>query len=271
MSRRRRAPETSWERVADWYRGVSGRRGPELLVRIVYPEVFRLLGPLSGHRILDAGCGTGALARKLAARGADVIGIDVSPQAIEIARRDAKEAGVDPPPEFDVADAHDPGAFPASTLDAVTLVLSLQNMEGPETVLRNAAQGLRPDGRLVIALHHPAFRIPGSTHWGWDPDRETQFRRVDRYRTPHRVQVRVEGRGEPPFPTFHWPLERLFSALRGAGFVVVDLAEPVGDAPREPRKRSAETRARQEIPLFLILLARRKGGRPRRTRRTPRG
>ncbi|HSG87990.1 MAG TPA: magnesium protoporphyrin IX methyltransferase [Pseudomonadales bacterium] len=46
-----------------------------------------LLGAdLSGQRILDAGCGTGALAVEAARRGAHVVGIDVSPSLIDIAR-----------------------------------------------------------------------------------------------------------------------------------------------------------------------------------------
>jgi len=40
---------------------------------------------LTGRRVLDAGCGTGALAIEAARRGADVIGIDISPQLISIA------------------------------------------------------------------------------------------------------------------------------------------------------------------------------------------
>ncbi|NNE53207.1 MAG: magnesium protoporphyrin IX methyltransferase, partial [Sulfitobacter sp.] len=46
---------------------------------------------LRGVRILDAGCGTGALAVELAARGADVTGVDISPQLIGIAQRRAPE------------------------------------------------------------------------------------------------------------------------------------------------------------------------------------
>lgn len=42
---------------------------------------------LTGLRILDAGCGTGALAFELAARGADVVGVDISPQLIDIANK----------------------------------------------------------------------------------------------------------------------------------------------------------------------------------------
>src|SRR5271165_2507201 len=45
-----------------------------------------LPGDLCGARVLDAGCGTGALAVELARRGADVLGIDVSPSLVELAR-----------------------------------------------------------------------------------------------------------------------------------------------------------------------------------------
>ncbi|MEM6381879.1 MAG: magnesium protoporphyrin IX methyltransferase [Pseudomonadota bacterium] len=41
---------------------------------------------LSGLRLLDAGCGTGALAVEAAARGADVVAVDLSPNLIEVAR-----------------------------------------------------------------------------------------------------------------------------------------------------------------------------------------
>ena len=42
---------------------------------------------LTGMRVLDAGCGTGALAVEAAARGAEVLGIDISPNLVEIGRR----------------------------------------------------------------------------------------------------------------------------------------------------------------------------------------
>lgn len=45
----------------------------------------RLPGDLTGARVLDAGCGTGAMTAELAARGADVVAADISPQLVAIA------------------------------------------------------------------------------------------------------------------------------------------------------------------------------------------
>ncbi len=45
----------------------------------------RLSADLRGARVLDAGCGTGAMAADLAARGADVLAVDIAPRLIEIA------------------------------------------------------------------------------------------------------------------------------------------------------------------------------------------
>src|SRR5688572_12746860 len=55
---------------------------------------FRLLGDLSGRRVLDVGCGHGANASLLARLGAHVTGLDVSPGAIEAARARARANGV---------------------------------------------------------------------------------------------------------------------------------------------------------------------------------
>ncbi len=49
--------------------------------------IAQLPDDLRGARILDAGCGTGALAFELAKRGADVVGVDISPQLVDIANK----------------------------------------------------------------------------------------------------------------------------------------------------------------------------------------
>ena len=65
-------------------------------------------GRLSG-RLLDAGCGTGEHTLLAAAAGADAMGVDVSAQAIQQARRKAAERGLTA--RFEVANALDLGAL----------------------------------------------------------------------------------------------------------------------------------------------------------------
>jgi SAM-dependent methyltransferase len=62
--------------------------------------LFWILGDVRGKRALELGCGDGSNAVLLALKGADVVGIDISPRAIEIARRRAVIHGVADHVEF---------------------------------------------------------------------------------------------------------------------------------------------------------------------------
>ena len=78
----------TWERLTS-DAPVSGIRATVRAGRDRMREVLinQLPQDLAGARILDAGCGTGALAFELAERGADVMGVDISPQLIDIAQK----------------------------------------------------------------------------------------------------------------------------------------------------------------------------------------
>ncbi|MEM6311652.1 MAG: magnesium protoporphyrin IX methyltransferase [Pseudomonadota bacterium] len=59
----------------------EGRDGMRALMLSCLPE------DLSGRRVLDAGCGAGQMTAELAARGAEVVAIDISPSLVDIARK----------------------------------------------------------------------------------------------------------------------------------------------------------------------------------------
>lgn len=67
----------------------------------------RLPQDLRGARILDAGCGTGAMSTELAQRGAQVTAVDISPQLIDIAKRRLHPALTDQV-DFQAGDMSDP-------------------------------------------------------------------------------------------------------------------------------------------------------------------
>lgn len=66
----------------------------------------RLPSDLTGQRVLDAGCGVGQLSAALAERGADVVGIDISPNLLEVAR-DRTPASLLPSIRFKAGDMLD--------------------------------------------------------------------------------------------------------------------------------------------------------------------
>lgn len=83
----------TWERLTS-DAPVSGVRATVRAGRDRMREAMlsRLPEDLSGRRVLDAGCGTGAMSEILAKRGAEVVAIDISPQLIDIARKRMPEA-----------------------------------------------------------------------------------------------------------------------------------------------------------------------------------
>jgi trans-aconitate methyltransferase len=102
--------------------------------------VVELLAPQPGERILDLGCGDGALTRKLVELGCSVVGVDAGPDMI----RAARELGLD----AHVVDGHEL-AFERE-FDAVFSNAALHWMKrDPQEVISGVARALRPGGRFV--------------------------------------------------------------------------------------------------------------------------
>jgi SAM-dependent methyltransferase len=100
------------------------------------------LGP--GTRLLDIATGPGALAAEAANRGARPVGIDLSPQMIDLARR--LHPGID----FREADVeHLP--FGDDTFDAVVCAFGLGHFPGPEAAVAESVRTLLPGGRIAFS------------------------------------------------------------------------------------------------------------------------
>ncbi len=107
--------------------------------------VVELLAPRAGERVLDLGCGDGALTSQLVAAGCEVTGIDSSPEQVAAARRLGLEALVGSGEQLDAT--FGPGAF-----DAVFSNAALHWMKGADAVLSGVHRVLRPGGRFVSEM-----------------------------------------------------------------------------------------------------------------------
>ena len=103
--------------------------------------VIELLAPEAGERVLDLGCGTGHLTAQIAAHGAEVVGIDHSPEMIATARRHYPQL------RFEVA-AGESFHFD-EPFDAVFSNAAIHWMRDQRAVASSIWQALKPAGRFV--------------------------------------------------------------------------------------------------------------------------
>ncbi len=97
-----------------------------------------------GTRLLDVATGPGALAGKAASRGARPIGIDLSPQMVELARQ------LHPAINFYEADVeHLP--FPDDAFDAIVCAFGLGHFPRPEVAVAESVRTLLPGGRIAFS------------------------------------------------------------------------------------------------------------------------
>jgi demethylmenaquinone methyltransferase/2-methoxy-6-polyprenyl-1,4-benzoquinol methylase len=126
-----------------------------------------------GQRVLDLGCGTGALTLRAAQRGAMVKGIDVNAQMLDIARERVERANLTSNVALCEMGVAELGVEDAETYDVVTTGLCLSELtEGERThALREAYRVLKPGGLLLLAdevvpsglvrrLVHGLIRLP---------------------------------------------------------------------------------------------------------------
>ena len=111
-------------------------------------KLVHLAGPLSENsRVLDVCCGTGDIALAFARRKARVMGLDFTPEMLEVARERAA-AGADKNLEFITADAQ-AIPLPNDTFDVVVVGYGLRTLADLERGLREMFRVLKPGGVLL--------------------------------------------------------------------------------------------------------------------------
>ena len=198
----------NYEQFATRYAEHAGRKAENAMCE--RPAMLSLIPELKGKRVLDAGCGPGHYADELINRGASVIGCDVTPEMVALARAlvghkgaDIREHDLDKPLTW----------LDDGSVDLVFCALALDYVADLGRTFSEFRRVLRPCGKLLFSVEHPinTARLHGG------PYHETRL-----------VGMQWKSFGEPrPYvQMYRRPLQEIVNPLIAAGFILEQLVEP---------------------------------------------
>lgn len=182
-----------------------------------YEHLEPVLPDISSTHVLDAGCGLGNGSAYLAAKGAEVTGIDLSEEEITIARgRHGNDL------EFYQADLRDPlNIFEDGQFDVIVCALVLAHIEDLDRLFSEFSRILTEGGTVVIHAHHPFVDYLELEVEESDQviGRGTTYAETEEFSRPW-------GPDGAAMPLYRRPLGELLRPPQDAGFVLEQIVEP---------------------------------------------
>jgi 2-polyprenyl-3-methyl-5-hydroxy-6-metoxy-1,4-benzoquinol methylase len=252
-----------WDANALWWDDRIGD-GNDFQTVLIEPATERLLDVVAGDTILDAACGAGRFARRMAELGARVVAFDYSAEFIARAReRTARDAAV----EYHVVDAASAEALLAlgsNRFDKAVCTMAIMDMPEIGPLFASLSRMLVPGGALVFSVTHPCFHSAAVQRFA-EIDEEQPGRHVIRsgvkvssYLSPFaRKTEGIIGQPEPQW-CFHRSINTLFRFGFEAGFVVDGTEEP--HFPEHEPRAGVRWQDMPDIPPVMVVRMRLIGG-----------
>jgi demethylmenaquinone methyltransferase/2-methoxy-6-polyprenyl-1,4-benzoquinol methylase len=150
-----------FEDIAPYYDKMNGIMSMGM-VKGWHKFMFKKAGDISGSRVLDVGCGTGEIsfmAAERAGKDGEVIGVDITPGMLEMARKKMPERKLPKDVDFRVGDAL-AMEFPDDSFDLVTSGYMLRNVTDIPKAISEMYRVLKPGCKVIVAeLAKPKNRV----------------------------------------------------------------------------------------------------------------
>lgn len=139
-----------FEAMAESWWDLNGSFKPlHLLNPLRLDYIQRKAGSLFGQTVIDIGCGGGILSESMAKEGANVTGLDMGHEPLQIAKLHALESGVSVNYVQETVEAH-AEQFPQH-YDVVTCMEMLEHVPDPASVIQACAKLVKPEGHLIFS------------------------------------------------------------------------------------------------------------------------
>lgn len=235
----------AWDRHAAAYQAGAGlatdvvQYGPD----VVSEAELRLLGNVTGKRVLELGCGGAQCAIAMARQGAHVIGVDFSAEQLVHARQLVEREKVRV--ELHLGDLADLAFIRADAIDLVFSAYAFSYVEDLDRVFRQVNRVLRTECPLVFSLPHPCYDM-------FDHASVTPLVARRSYFDRRPIDYELNG---VAFSDYRHTVGDLFSALTRANFRVEAILEP---EPALSGPRPAQDSLRF-VPPTIIMRAKKQG------------
>jgi len=194
------------------------------------------LGDVTGQDVLDAGCGEGYLSRILAARGARVTGVDLSPRLVMLAGQKASAGPID----YRVGDLSVPHPDLEGRFDAVASFFVLNDVEDHRGFAETLARSLKPGGRAVLGFNNPYDYVMRKGHGS------------AYFETGGAHPCGLSSVGVPVF-FYHRTLPQYLDAFLDAGLRLTKIVDVDHPAMTTRRASGEEIPLGEQLPRFMVL------------------
>lgn len=208
------------------------------------PQLMEAVGVVDAQVICDLCCGEGRVARLLARKGAQVVGIDLSVELLKAAEE--KEVKQPLGINYYQNDAQTLEGVQDGVFDGVVCVLALMDLPDLAATIASVRRVLKSSGWFTFLITHPCFASPqASADVGADGSASWQ---IYRYFEEGFWSTDRGGNLCAQVGAYHRTLSTYLGTVAAFDFVITDVVEP-----KHPKAAEAANPGHQIVPLLLLV------------------